>query len=177
MFEDLRSPEYKADMEKRLEADRRKRQRAGAKIAKLRREITGWQPIETCPFAAYDSYYGDDRAVLFTDGESVAVSFIHKRFGRPIKCVKEPTMAMTDHGMMYVGGEYEEYDRPKWWFDYELDDALENDSDFGRPEIGFLPTHWLPMPAPPTPDRSGEAGETPKSGLNEGESGLPEGSS
>lgn len=31
--------------------------------------------------------------------------------------------------------------------------------------------------AAPTHDRSGEAGETPKSGSTEGESGLPEGSS
>lgn len=147
---DLRTDERRAEVEARLEAEQQKRREAEATVAHVRATVKDWQPIETMPFAAFAEHYGEEATVLVSDGVSVAVASVNERLGRPVKCVKRGEMALTDHGIAYVGSEYEEFDHPQWWFDWEFTDELSTDHEmWGKSEVGFVATHWMPLPEPP----------------------------
>jgi len=150
-YEDLRSPEVKAQQEAESAKRERKRKRLAAKMKATNYLFAGkWHLIETMPFEAYAESYGDGSTVLVSDGESVCVASVGKRIGRPVKMVKQPVHTMTDEGFMMVGGEFEEYDAPAWWFKWEFTDELSRNHDlYGKSEVGFIATHWQPFPAPP----------------------------
>lgn len=151
-FIDQRTPEAKAREERR----RAKEAKAAAKAKKAFQEAIaaaqgkGWLPIETCPFAGYGREWGIEGTLLVTDGETRALVSIQKRLGRPVRTVEAPTMAITDHGIMMVGGKYEEIDAPPWWFQWEMIDQLSPESDYGKDEIDFIATQWMPLSNPPT---------------------------
>jgi hypothetical protein len=152
MMEDLRSPKVKA----RAERDYR-RWSVGLRTAEKRRKALAakvwakgapWQPIESCPFKDFEY-----KPILVTDGKSVALAKPHKRFGTPMRWEKPPTLAMTDHGMSYVGGKLAKIKAPKWWFQWELTDEFgtmnyAGGEETGKNEVGFIATHWMPFPTP-----------------------------
>jgi hypothetical protein len=94
-----------------------------------------------------------DGAIWVTDGKEIALATVMWRFGRPVRVVKRPEMAMTDHGIAYVGGEYAEIEAPEWWFKWELKDQFETTMRYGDTvhcEVEFIPTHCMPA-KPPLP--------------------------
>ena len=150
----MRSPEkIAAD-----EAERAKREREAERLAEViaawREQPFGqWRPIETCPFEALDHEYGVDGAIWVTDGDSVALATVTRRFGRPVRIVTEPEMVITDSGVGYVGGRMEEIEAPEWWFAWELQDRFDATIEYGETvncEVNFIATHWmLARPMPP----------------------------
>lgn len=141
---------------KKCEAEESKRKREAEKKEKLRNETTvrcwpaspAWQPMESCPFAAMKY-----ETVLVTDGDRVAVAKITERFGRPLRVVKPGEHVLRDGVLTIEGMETTEYDHPEWWFQWELEDALDDPSErFGRDEIDFVPTHFLTLPRGPLAD-------------------------
>lgn len=153
MIVDRRTPEGKARMEREArerEAERSRRGEVRDAARKCWTEAAPWQPIESCPFEAYDCASGADATFYVTDGKSLALVSVKRRFGRPVRCIREPGMILTDDGVRWEGGEYVEYDRPAWWFRWELEDVLSpEDERFGKDEIDFVPTLWLPPPSLP----------------------------
>jgi len=156
MFEDLRSPAAKAkqakryaEFQKEMAASKKTRQDA---IAQFYSAGFAWADIESCPFMAYENAgYQLSGCIFVTDMKSIALATVHKRFGTPIRMTKEPVMAMTDQGVQWIGGEYEAVDAPKWWFEWELTDVFgcmnyAGGEETGKDEVGFIATHWAPMP-------------------------------
>ena len=149
---------YRAKIEK--DADKRAKERAKleatAKAARDKCWAGGvpWQPIEGCPFEAYRNEFGVEGRILVTDGESVSCASIRKRFGRPRfwEGKGEPEEVWRDGNLYIEGdGEFKEPDWPEWMFEWEFtdDDGLMNYAgghETGKDEVGFVPTHWLPMP-------------------------------
>lgn len=146
MIKDLRTKAGIKEAESRLQSEEAARKRALARFKKAQEKFNlVWSSMEKLPFAAFEY-----KTLLVTDGESVAVVTIHKRFGRPIKVTKPAELAITDSGLAWVGGEYEEYDHPDWWFEWEFKDQLSYESEmYGKDQIAFVPTHWMPLPNPP----------------------------
>lgn len=161
---DLRSPEARAAAEAKRASDAAARsereQRFAADLVEAARLCWPappvWLPIERCPFEALASFGCREPAILVTDGQQRAAVTVRRRFGRPVRVVRRPEMALTDHGLALVSGEYAEFDHPDWWFGWELSDALEARSGDGSgDEIGFVPTLWTllsPIPASPAPE-------------------------
>jgi hypothetical protein len=63
-------------------------------------------------------------------------------------------MAMTDHGIQWVGGEIAEIEAPDWWFAWELTDHLGSENyaggePIGKDEVRFVATHWRAAKPPP----------------------------
>jgi hypothetical protein len=150
MMQDLRSPEAKARAEREYAERRAKERKLEEVVAEDRAKGGSWRPIESMPFKAYAEGYSRDATVLVTDGKEVAVATVSDRVGRPVKQIEPPTYTLTDDGPILMGGKYEEYDRPQWWFDWEFTDELSSDSEmWGKDEIDFVPTHYMPLPLPP----------------------------
>lgn len=150
MWEDLRSPEYKAKMEREWKVREKARKKAEDKASEVAAAIwtspAPWRPIEDCPLATLCNTYKAD-TILVCDTTNVAVVRVRKRFGTPIEWVEEPRMAITDHGMAYIGGKSRTPDWPKWRLKYEFEDVLSHESEmYGKDNIDFVPTHWLPLP-------------------------------
>ena len=161
---DERSPEARA----RDEAERAERAHLAAEkrarnAEALRLAVSAswpappaWQPIETCPFEAIVDGWGIDGAILVSDGVQRAIALVRERFGTPLKIVQPFEPVLTDHGVTFVG-KAERFERPDWWFAWELLDALETPSElYGLPEICFVPTLWLCL-APMPPSMTGAA--------------------
>lgn len=156
-MKDLRSAETKAKTEWELAqraADlRRKAAALSALRARVWRDGAPWQDIADCPFEALAAQHGYASCVLVTDGDAVAIASVRGRFGRPVRVIQDAEMAITDHGVRWVGGQFEEIDAPDWWFRWELVD-VNGDMGYaggepaGRDEVEFLPTKWLPPPPP-----------------------------
>ena len=150
MMEDLRSPKEKARAAREYKAWGASLSHNKKRRSALRNRIWAggapWQPIEACPFTEWEY-----EQIFVTDGKVVALANVTRRFGRPMRCVKKPTMAMTDAGMAWIGGKWEEYDAPDWWFEWELEDVNGHENyaggePTGRDEVPFIATHWMPWP-------------------------------
>jgi hypothetical protein len=105
-----------------------------------------WQPITNCPFEDYKY-----KKIFVTDGKTVSLGKVNQRFGTPIRCIKEPVMAMTDNGMQLVGGKYAKIKAPEWWFKWEIEnvegmETYAGGHETGKEEVAFIATHWLPLP-------------------------------
>ena len=121
--------------------EQRRMDRAHTFWGKLR-----WQKIASCPFKEYEY-----EQIFVTDGKRVCIAKVSKRFGTPMRVVEEPEMVLTDKGMAWQGGKYEEIKAPKWWFQWELEDVngsmtYAGGHETGREEVPFIATHWMPMP-------------------------------
>lgn len=155
MYLDLRSPAAKAKWEREQKARRAKEEKLSKQLSAQLAESTDWTPIEGCPFKALNSEYGIDGIIWVSNGKDVALATVRKRFGRPMRVVKQPEMAITDNGMGWVGGEYAEIEAPGWWFEWELTDQFGNETyaggePTGKKEVGFVATHWMAAkPLPP----------------------------
>lgn len=154
---DERSEECKAADERRRREDEERCDRAENHVRRIRRQLWSagipWQPMSSCPFRELEDAWGEPTTLLVTDGESIAIAKVSRRCGRPVRCVEEPRMVLTDEGLSYRGGRYEEIDAPEWWFEWELEDLLERDvylcgEPSGKPEVDFIATHWLLLPGP-----------------------------
>lgn len=148
---DLRTEAQKAEAARIVAESDARRASAQKVVSEARGRVTAWEPIEQMPFDAYSEAYGVSGVVILTDGRDMAVATVSKRFGRPVAVVNRGEMAITDQGVAWVGAEYAELDRPQWWFDWEFTDTLSHESDmWGKDEIDFVPTHWMPLPNPPS---------------------------
>lgn len=150
------SPEF----EKKMEEHRREREEKKTAAARLIQEAidagygTTWTPMDKCPFAGLELWEGSQDPILVTDGKSVTVVTVSDRFGTPVFYKKQPEMVYRD-GMMHMeGGEIDPRDDlPKWWWEWELKDELEDEVTYydssSKPEVAWVPTHWMWMPKPP----------------------------
>jgi len=156
------SPEYEAKMEAYRKKSAREASQAKKALAAAVKAGHGmdWTPIDKCPFAAFCLWSGTNDAILVTDGETVTVARISKRFGAPVFYKKEPETIYRDGMMWSIGGEEDPRpDLPKWWWTWEIKDELERETwaygePAGQPEVDFVATHWRFLPAPPMARRS-----------------------
>lgn len=141
------SPEFEAEMNARWEANEAEERRLQeARVAFAAVLPSGWAEITTDALALWEM-----ETILVADAETVAVVRVTKRFGRPIFWEKPPERVMRDGFFYFEGGvEMPETCRPAWWWNWELEDFESYPSErYGRPEIDFIPTHWMPVPSPP----------------------------
>ena len=151
------SPEYERAMKRqsaKWKAESEAKEKALKKaLAKARRKVTfTWLPIASCPFAALGDNYGADAQILVSDGENVDLVRVQKMFGTPIYYDEEPEYVYRD-GLLHVqGGKLSPKNRfPAWWYKWELKSQTEQVMAYGDyvdARIGWVPTHWSPMPLP-----------------------------
>lgn len=154
------SPEYEAEMDRRLKAMAREdaANKAAMATAKERWRKAGrkWLPMAECPFRALDAHYGLEGSILVSDGEVVALATVTARFGTPLVWTgKEPPETVyRDGGFAIVGdGKYEKPKAPAWWFKWELTDVFGRENYAGGEPVGkdgvsFMPTKWTFLPEP-----------------------------
>lgn len=140
----------KRDAAKR-EKQRKELEAVQEKVFAKALKVGGWQPITSCPFEALGALMaGSYDRILVTDGTKVTVASVSERFGTPIEYEEPPTMVMRDGMMIMECGKIKATKRPKWWLAWELKDELESDDErYGKPEVDFEATHWMPLPPPP----------------------------
>jgi hypothetical protein len=156
------SPAYEARMKKLQKDEEAKSWRHARAVSIAWRKCWGkqcipWQPIETCPFEAYDEMYGLEGCILVKAGKKCARVSVTRRFGTPLVWTGKtpPETVMRDGRMVIEGdGKYVKPKRPAWWFQWELTDedgimTYAGGAETGKEEIDFLPTHWLPLPVRP----------------------------
>ena len=148
MVVDMRTPKAKAKSKADYEKWSKELHLGEKRRTTLAKKIWGrlpWQPIVKCPFEDYEH-----KRIFVTDGKIRCLAIVKKRFGTPMRCIKEPVMAFTDDGPRFVGGKYAKIKAPAWWFKWEFEDedGLMNYAgghEVGKEEVGFIATHWLPM--------------------------------
>jgi len=91
------------------------------------RTAGNWRPMEELPFYDYHEIsYREEGRFLVTDGVNVTVARVKDAFGTP-------------------SGYH-----PAWSKKWALEDELSPGSEcYGKDDVGFWPTHWMPMPLPP----------------------------
>lgn len=159
MFQIQNSPEFEAQME----AHRKERERKKSASARLLKKAIDaghgkdWTPMDKCPLSALELFDGccHDK-FLVTDGKAVTVVSVSRRFAKPVFWKTQPTYVISDGMPCLVGGEEDPRpDLPKWWWKYELKDELESEQQYydssSKPEVDFVPTHWMWLPKPPSP--------------------------
>lgn len=156
MFRMENSAEFEAKMKRHERERERKRRASEAAIAKAIKAGHGqdWTPMNKCPLDALELFDGIHEKFLVSDGKSVTVVSVSKRFGTPVFYKKQPETIMRDGMMWMEGGEIDPRpDLPKWWWKFELTDELEREVTYhdssSKPEVDFVPTHWMWMPKPP----------------------------
>ena len=117
-----------------------------------------WLPIDTMPFEAYGEFLSGSDRFFVSDGQSVEIATLTKRFGRPLHWVgDEPPQlvrVLTDNGFetrLEGPGEYKEPDWPEWMFEWQFNSATDTHVEYDNDvpdEVNFVPTHWLPMMPP-----------------------------
>lgn len=144
--------EIKAYAAKKSREESRAKKRIEAAIAAGLGQT--WTPMEDCPLEGFDLWVGSHEAFLITDGKSVTVVKCSKRFGTPVFYKKRPETVYRDGTIWMEGGEIDPRDDlPKWWWKWELKDQLEDEVTYydssSKPEVDWVPTHWMFLPKPP----------------------------
>lgn len=141
------SPERLAKIKERDEQRKAHEKKLLRLSARVWLDFDRWMSISECPFKSYAESYAAAAQLFVTDGKHVALVRVSKRCGRPMKVINPGRLVFEDDALPVLkDAVYEEYNHPKWWFDWELEDLLADEHPlYGHPEIDFVPTKFLPF--------------------------------